>query len=83
MYCRVPGPPNSASSRRRRTPKQTGNSQPSQGRGEVQRPGLALEHGQVVHRVVEDLLAAPAAAVDGGHAVAGDDPDGRPPRRRP
>ena len=76
MNCRVPGPPNSASSRRRRTPKQTGSSQPSSGRREVQRPGLALQQGQVVHRVVEDLLAAPAPAVARHDAVADDDPDG-------
>ena len=42
---------------------------------EVQRPGLALEQGQVVDRVVGDPLAAPAPPVLGHHAVPGDDPD--------
>jgi len=40
MNCRVPGPPNSASSRRRRTPKQTGSSQPSRGAAKSSAPGL-------------------------------------------
>ena len=37
---RVPGPPNSASNRRRRTPKQTGNSQPASGAAKSKAPGL-------------------------------------------
>ena len=71
MNCRVPGPPSSASSRRRRTPKQTGSSQPSSGRGEVQRPGLALQQGQVVDRVEDRPARGPST---GG---------GWPPRRSP
>ena len=41
------------------------------GAGEVQRPGLALQQGQVVHRVEVDLLLGPAGAGAG------------PPPRRP
>ena len=40
MYCRVPGPPNSASNRRPRMPKQTGSSHPSSGAAKSSAPGF-------------------------------------------
>ena len=53
--CRVPSPANSASSRRRRIPKQIGNSQPlERGRRSPMRPGLRLEQRQVVDRIIEN-----------------------------
>ncbi len=73
MNCRVPAPSNSASSLRRNTPKQAGSSHRNAA-AKFKLPRL-LEHGEVVHRVVGDLLAIPAPAVDGGHAVSGHDAD--------